>query len=130
MNRAKSEERSKAQLVRFLWNNQTPEQKYNFVIANMNTSAGNALAHYNNGDEILTNPSGLFNEGLSTTNSNSTLISPSPVENNMSATVEQSSPNGLLLWAIVCDVIGAPCSIMFLYVVYRGIEVSNMPPLL
>ena len=130
MNRTKSQERYKAQLVRFLRKNQPPQQKYNCAITNMNTSVGNAIAHYNNGNEILTNLSDLFHEGLNATNSNGILISLSPAENNMSTTVEQSSHNGLLLWAIVCDVLGAPCSIMFLYVVYRGIEVSNLPPLL
>ena len=34
-----------------------------------------------------------------------------------------SSMDNSIVWTIFCDIIGAPCMLAFLYVLYRGIEV-------
>ena len=41
--------------------------------------------------------------------------------------IEQAQPSSMdnsIIWTIICDLLGAPCLVAFLYVLYRGIEVS------
>ena len=45
-----------------------------------------------------------------TINITSTIIGPSSMENS-------------IVWTIICDLIGAPCVVAFLYVLYFGVEV-------
>lgn len=51
------------------------------------------------------------------------IISIPSTENNFSAISEPSSMDNSMIWTIICDMLGVPCSIAFLYVLYRGIEV-------
>ena len=37
---------------------------------------------------------------------------------------QPSSMDSSIIWTIFCDLLGAPCLVAFLYVLYRGIEVS------
>ena len=92
----------------------------------MNIPFEQSTPHYNSGNGTFTNLLDWFKADLNGTNSNDELISLSVAESNITSIEieQQSSDNILVLWAIVCPVFGAPCSIMFLYVLYRGIEVK------
>ena len=56
------------------------------------------------------------------THSNESISMPS-TEKNFMATDEPTYIDNSMIWTIICDLLGAPCSIVFLYVLYRGIEV-------
>ena len=37
---------------------------------------------------------------------------------------QPSSMDSSIIWTIICDLVGAPCLVSFLYILYRGIEVG------
>ena len=37
---------------------------------------------------------------------------------------QPSSMDNSIIWTIICDLVGAPCLVSFLYILYRGIEVG------
>ena len=81
---------------------------------------------YNNTEKILFNIDTSFAENNTDPSHSNNNISFPYIEFITPNVTGPSSMENSIVWTIICDLIGAPCMVAFLYVLYRGIEVFSI----
>lgn len=100
--------------VYFISNNNSSDNRLNIPIFSSVPSNTGSNTEVMSSNATIAYKMGMANDSLSNDKELLLEILPSSMDND-------------IIWTIICDLVGLPCLVSFLYILYRGIEVSCHP---